>query len=118
MPILKDMVDMAKGKLPVGVLRSNKWPAVRAEHLRKYPTCAVCGGSKYQEVHHKLPFHLHPEMELEPTNLITLCESNKNGVNCHLFVGHLGNYKSFNVAVDSDASLWLSKLSTKPDPKE
>ncbi len=116
MTILKTMVDIAKGKVPLGTPRSSQWPAVRKAFLSTHPTCKVCGGTKNLEVHHKLPFHLHPEMELDPTNLITLCESDENGVNCHLFVGHLGDFKSFNVAVDMDAAMWLSKLTTRPKP--
>jgi hypothetical protein len=74
----------------------------------------VCGGSEKLEVHHKQPFHLQPEFELDPDNLITLCEANKGGVNCHLFVGHLGSFKSFNPNVMADAAAWLQKLKSRP----
>jgi hypothetical protein len=66
------------------------------------------------DVHHIRPFHLHPDLELEPSNLITLCEADKGGVNCHLFIGHLGNFKSFNVDVKADASYWREKFQTRP----
>jgi 5-methylcytosine-specific restriction protein A len=56
-----------------------------------------------------MPFHLDQALELDPSNLIALCEGSKE-VNCHLFVGHLGNYKGFNPDVESDAKLWASKL--------
>jgi hypothetical protein len=40
-------------------------------------------------------------LELTPDNLITLCESKKYGITCHLFVGHRGNYRLFNPDVVS-----------------
>ncbi|MGA2401456.1 MAG: hypothetical protein ABSG91_07090, partial [Syntrophobacteraceae bacterium] len=44
--------------------------------------------------HHVKPFHLAPALELEPGNLITLCEEGE--YNCHLVHGHNGDWKSFN----------------------
>ena len=66
------------------------------------------------EVHHIKPFHLNPALELDPINLATLCESKKDGVNCHLWFGHLGNFKSFNVDVIADALFWFNKLKNRP----
>src|SRR5512135_3581631 len=97
--LLEHIKHRLQGKIPHGMKRSNKWPKVRAAHLAKHPACEVCGGNEKLEVHHKRPFHLHPDLELDPKNLITLCESKHGGVNCHLFVGHLGNFKSFNADV-------------------
>ena len=114
MSLLQNIVDIAKGKIPVGMPRSSHWPTVRAAHLKEYPACGGCGGTKKVEVHHIKPFHLHPERELDPTNLETLCEDDGNGVNCHLFFGHLGNYKSFNVDVIADAAAWRQKLAARP----
>jgi 5-methylcytosine-specific restriction enzyme A len=67
-------------------LRSGKWPAVRRLHLEKEPCCQWCGGKSVLEVHHILPFHVNPSMELEDSNLITLCESISE--NCHFIHGH------------------------------
>lgn len=114
MPIIRHLIDAAKGKHPLGVARSGKWPAVRKAFLTVHPACEVCGGTKKLEVHHKRPFHLHPDLELDPDNLITLCESGANGVNCHLAVGHLGNFKSFNVNVDHDAQLVAVRVKNRP----
>jgi hypothetical protein len=94
--------------------RNPKWPTVRKYHLKANPACAVCGGKEVLEVHHKLPFHLNPTLELDPDNLITLCESKKNGVTCHLFFGHCGDYKSFNKNVEEDAKSWCDKISSRP----
>jgi len=101
-------------KVPNGAKRSDKWPTVRKQHLAKEPNCAMCGGNKKLEVHHIKPFHLHPNLELDPGNLITLCENNKDGSDCHLLFGHLGNFKSFNVNVVKDAALWDKKIANRP----
>jgi 5-methylcytosine-specific restriction enzyme A len=114
MRIVKHLIDAAKGKHPLGVARSGHWATVRKEHLALHPTCEVCGGSGKLEVHHRRPFHLHPELELDPANLVTLCESGKGGVNCHLHFGHLGSFKSFNVDVIADAAQWFKKIKSRP----
>lgn len=111
MSILKAIKDKVQG---IPGSRSPKWATVRKHHLIANPTCAVCGGIETLEVHHRLPFHLDPKLELDPTNLITLCESKKAGVTCHLWFGHLGNYHSFNKNVEEDARIWKDKLSSRP----
>jgi len=93
--------------------RSNQWHKVRAAYLKAHPACAVCGSTEKLEVHHIKPFSQNPELELDPNNLITLCEGKKYGVNCHLFFGHLGNYKKFNPNVRQDANEWNLKLNQK-----
>ncbi len=114
MPIIKHLIGAAQGKHPLGTARSGHWPTVRKHHLERHPVCEVCGGSAKLEVHHIRPFHLHPDLELSPANLVTLCEANKDGVNCHLLFGHLGNFKSFNVAVLADAAQWSEKIKARP----
>ena len=94
--------------------RSPHWPQARSKHLASNPACAACGSTRNVEVHHKEPFHLHPEKELDPDNFITLCESDKNGVNCHLLFGHLGSYQSYNPEVVADAATWRSKMAGRP----
>lgn len=97
-----------------GAVRSPQWSRVRAEHLKKYPACAVCGETKKNiEVHHKFPYHLDPSKELDPNNLITLCESKNNGIVCHRAIGHLGDYKSFNPEVEMDAQKWYTKIKNR-----
>lgn len=108
--ILKNLKDVIQGKAPLKVLRSSKWPTVRKNHLKDHPCCAVCGGTEKIEVHHIVPFHDDPSLELEPTNLISLCESKSFGIVCHLLIGHLGNYKKSNPDVLGDAKIWYNKL--------
>jgi 5-methylcytosine-specific restriction endonuclease McrA len=102
--------DVISGKAPLKSKRSSQWSKVRAGWLLKNNVCAACGCTNSLEVHHIKPFHLDPSLELDENNLITLCESKKRGVNCHLFFGHLGNYKKENPDVLKDSAKWHSKL--------
>lgn len=112
--LIKAVSDTLRGKSPsLAHRRSGKWPTVRKNFLLLNPRCAVCDGSRNLEVHHKKPFHVEPALELIFSNLITLCESKKSGINCHLFVGHLGNFKNINPNVVEDAAFWKAKLQQK-----
>lgn len=108
--VLKRLKDRLQGKAPKGAKRSSQWRMVRAEHLQSHPTCALCGGKRKLEVHHVVPFHVDPSLELSPVNLITLCEAKALGITCHQFMGHLGNYRLFNPNVLGDAEQWRGKL--------
>lgn len=87
-----------------GSKRSPKWRKVRREHLKKHPRCAISGKKKGREVHHVQPFYLRPDLELDPTNLITL---NKK---YHLIFGHLGNYKRVNYQLRRDIKIWRQRI--------
>lgn len=111
--MIKHIKDVLQGKAEVGQKRSSGWYRTRKQHLKKQPKCMACGGNQKIEVHHIKPFNINPELELDPKNLITLCESKSNGVNCHLLFGHLGNYKSINPEAVKDSSVWLSKITDR-----
>ena len=106
----KHIKDRIEGKAEKGAKRSSKWRKVRKTHLETNPTCFICKSNKHIEVHHIIPFNIAPDKELDPENLITLCENKKYGINCHLLVGHLGNYRRVNPVVVIDATLWKMKL--------
>jgi 5-methylcytosine-specific restriction endonuclease McrA len=89
--------------------RSPKWSSVRKQHLSSQPNCAACGRDKKLEVHHIEPVHLNPDRELDPSNLITLCDDP-----CHLLFGHLLDYKSWNKDVVNDCAVYLNKVKNKP----
>jgi hypothetical protein len=72
----------------VNLQRSSKWPTIRTQHLAKQPSCQACGSTKNLEVHHIIPVHVDKTKELDPTNLITLCE-NLDVNFCHYIFGHL-----------------------------
>ncbi len=93
-----------------GAQRSSQWPRVRSEYLKKYPICEICGTKKDLNVHHKIPVHVNQSQELNPDNLITLCEGN----GCHLRFGHLYNFRSFNSDIKTDAILWNKKIRNRP----
>ncbi len=92
--------------------RSSQWQRVRREHLLREPACVACGrkGRRLQ-VHHIKPFHLHPHLELEPDNLITLCES--KGRDHHLLLGHLNSWESYNEHVRDDARRFYRKTAVQ-----
>ena len=92
--------------------RSSQWAALEKKHLAEHPTCAACGGKEHLAVHHIRPFHLFPELELDPENLITLCEGST--CNCHLFFGHLGDFKSWNPNIKADAARMLKARENRP----
>ena len=83
--------------------RSPQWPALEKKMLAEHPFCAACGSSMKLQVHHKRPFHLHPELELDPTNLIVLCE--QYGVDCHINIGHGDSFAAYNPNVERDAQM-------------
>jgi len=88
--------------------RSKHWHKVRQEFLKENPECAVCGTNKNLNVHHKKPFHLYPELELDKNNLVTLCMSK---MECHLLIGHGGSFLKFNNNIESDIRILQHDLS-------
>lgn len=85
--------------------RSGQWPRVRREHLEREPACAACGRDEDVQVHHIVPYHVDPRLELDPGNLITLCSDP-----CHLVFGHLLDYRRrSNPFVREDAAAYLHR---------
>lgn len=114
--VIAQTIDHVKGriqgKIPKGKKRSKSWRLIRKIWLEENPTCCICGSKEKLEVHHIVPFHVDPSKELDMNNLATVCERKKFGINCHLLVGHLGNYKRYNPNFRSSASFirrWLVK---------
>lgn len=95
-----------------GVPRDPLWRHVRAQHLKRFPTCAVCGTKgtllKPIEVHHCIPYSVDKTQELRLENLITLCRPD------HLLFGHLNSFHSFNKDVKEDAWIWKYKIIRRP----
>lgn len=99
MRVLKHLKGLIREKLKEK-LRSPEWPEVRNKYLKNNPTCEACGSVKNLQVHHVEPFHLHPELELDDSNLITLCMSEND---CHLLIGHGDNWRCYNPTVRQDS---------------
>lgn len=85
--------------------RAGAWSRVRNEHLEREPCCAACGRSEDLQVHHIVPYSVNARLELEPTNLITLCAHP-----CHLVHGHLMSWHRYNLAVREDCKRYRDKL--------
>ena len=92
--------------------RSPHWHKVRTEFIDQFPSCAVCGGAANLDVHHIKPFHLHPKLELDKDNLLTLCRKSEvlGGCDCHLVFGHGGSWQSFIPRVIENAVLLLPQI--------
>ena len=95
-----------------GALRSNRWSQIRKEFLKENPLCAVCGTRgkllSPNEVHHILPFHLNPALELSPKNFLTVCR------HCHLYFAHLGSFKSYCIEIKELALEWKTRRENRP----
>lgn len=95
-----------------GLARSTEWPRVAKEHLLLEPACRICGHQgQGLQVHHIKPFHLYPQLELDPHNLITLCEL--RGRDHHLLIGHLDDWESYNPNVRADVKRFHKENATK-----
>lgn len=101
-----------------GLQRSPKWRAAARRFLSVDPFCACCGGRVGVQVHHRWPFHDcvlagRPDLELDAHNFIALCETDDDDRtdNCHLYLGHLGDWRSYNpdVVVDTKRCMSLSR---------
>lgn len=88
--------------------RSAAWRSLRKKHLEENPRCIVCGSRKNTVPHHVVPFSVDPSKELDPANLVTLCENAT--FNCHLFFGHLKRWDRHNRHVVEDARFWRSRM--------
>jgi hypothetical protein len=89
--------------------RSPAWRRLRATHLLQEPACAACGATEDLEVHHIEPVHLVPTRELDPDNLITLCD--RPGRSCHWLLGHCGvSWSAHNPHVRADAAVVQTRI--------
>jgi hypothetical protein len=84
--------------------RSPKWPAWLKAFL-KGKTCVCCGSKGPLTGHHKIPYHIAPSLELDPTNVRPVCD----GTDCHLVIGHFKDFKLYNENFDADAAEYLKK---------
>ena len=108
-------MNPVQGK-PADNRRSSQWSSIRAAWIKQHPSCAACGTRESVEVHHKLPFHFPGgnKTELDPDNFISLCE--RPSWNCHLRIGHSGNWQARNQHVVEDAALSLERIIEREYP--
>lgn len=84
--------------------REPDWIRVREDHLANQAECVACGNANNLTVHHIKPVSLAPHLELEPSNLLTLCERH------HLEIGHHGDWRVVNPNVVAEALEHRKKL--------
>ena len=89
--------------------RHPKWKAVRDAFV-KGKKCVICGSLTNLQVHHKKPFNLFPELELEENNLMVLCENDSK--NCHFTFGHLFNWSTYNHDIDNTVNYFQILIKT------
>jgi hypothetical protein len=106
-----NLIKLKTRDIGVKAKRSSKWKEFQKKFLQKNPNCAACGSIKKLNVHHKKPFHLHPELELDENNLVTLCMDKKE---CHLLIGHLNSFRKYNPNIDED----IIKIKNHPEQTE
>ena len=99
--MLREWIAKAQGRSP-------KWPAAREAFLKANPKCACCG-KPARVAHHIVPFHVEPERELDPANLLAFC-----GKRCHFAFGHLFNWSSWNPQTLYDCAWMRTKIETRP----
>jgi hypothetical protein len=91
--------------------RSPQWERVRNAFLAKVEAagggCAACSEKKRLQVHHEKPYHLHPELELEESNLIVLCMGPNE---CHLLIGHGSYFSAYDPLVVDHAGMYLAAV--------
>lgn len=80
--------------------RSPRWRKVRGLWIAEHPACEVCGDTTDVDVHHVQPYHLYPDAELDPENLLTLCNRRWH----HILFGHAGDWRAWNPDVRRDVA--------------
>ena len=87
-------------QLVCALKRSPRWYSLRRRVLRGANGCEACATMTGLQVHHVKPVYTHPELELDPSNLLVLCRT------CHLLIGHGGSWMHINpMARDSADTL-------------
>ena len=66
-------------------------------YKKQHPKCAWCSRQDGVAVHHKIPVSIKPTKAADLDNLISLCHHKRD---CHLIVGHKGNWKHYEKQLD------------------
>lgn len=83
--------------------RSGKWPAFLRDFLKAHRQCEGCGRAAATG-HHRRPFHLFPDLELDPSNIAAVC------VGCHWVICHCGDWKLYVPTVRADLAAHLKRV--------
>jgi acyl-coenzyme A thioesterase PaaI-like protein len=103
--MLGEIIDLGldPDATPANTKRNPKF-ARAAKLWLKDKRCIVCGGRTRLQAHHKYPFHLFPSLEMDERYWRPLCEGDHR-LNCHLLIGHGGDFSGFNPLVDEVAGI-------------
>lgn len=71
-----------------------KWLNIQREKRRLNPKCQICGSTEKIQIHHIIPTSHDYSKVYDLSNLVSLCGGYRN---CHLYHGHLGNFKNYNI---------------------
>lgn len=92
---LLGLAPVDHGQIAAGTPRSPQWPAFLKRFLAG-KSCAVCGRNDEPLTgHHVVPFHVDRTRELDPANVIPVCDDSPSR-KCHLLVCHLGDWRLVN----------------------
>ena len=99
-------------------VRSPKWQAFCNHVIDKHPVCIVCGNKNRKKLvgHHRIPYHLRPDLELVESNVAVICEDGPGNLNCHLVIGHRGSFQDYNENLDADA-VYVGKIVEPRNPQ-
>jgi hypothetical protein len=113
--LLRTLVRAARVVAALARGRSGKWPRVeRLVFERDGHRCRACGRSDCKLIgHHVCPYHVDRKKELDPNNVITMCQPAGGGD--HLGLGHTTRdgkrgWKYWNPDVVADAAAKLAKI--------
>ena len=98
---------LAKGPIRPKVRRDPRWSTARKDYLKHHPVCVACGTKNKLEVHHVIPVHVDKGRELDPTNMITLCQDD------HLVFGHFHDWQAWNPAAAVDTKNYMLLLTMR-----
>ena len=113
----------------MGAKRSAAWPAFEKKLINAHPYCSNCGIPTYTMPgttlarlkaklftrltgHHTIPFSVDPSKELDPDNILILCDGifiRKD--KCHFQVGHNGrSWNEYNMSAPLMAAANLARV--------
>jgi hypothetical protein len=78
--------------------RSPKWRALQQRFVREKKCCFITRLRVDLEVHHKIPYHVRPDLELEWDNLCLLTRP------VHYLIGHHCNWAYYNQNFEEEAA--------------
>lgn len=119
MNIIQHLADAGRGKHPLRQKRSPHWGKFKKAYFKKYgKACEVCGRKSFVQLHHVIPFHVRPDLELMEWNVVGLCEPPHKVRKCHLIYGHLGDWRWFDPDVKEVAASVKKKIAEAREQRE